>query len=83
MLPARSGWDCVKGIFKRHLARHYATPKLGRLKYIAIDEIAVRKGHKYLTLVMDLRTGAVVFVGEGKGAEALMPFWERLRCTTP
>ncbi len=79
--PLEMGWDCVKGIFKRHLARRYATPKLGRLKYIAIDEVTVRKGHKYLTLVMDLRTGAVVFVGEGKGAEALMPFWERLRRT--
>ena len=48
------GWDCVKGIFKRHLARRYAQPRLARLKYIAIDEIAVRKGHKYLTLVMYL-----------------------------
>jgi transposase len=73
------GWDCVKDIFKRHLARRYASPKLGRLKYIAIDEISVRKGHKYLTLVMDLRSGAVVFVGDGKGAEALEPFWARLR----
>jgi len=73
------GWDCVKGIFKRHLARRYATPRLARLRHIAIDEIAVRKGHKYLTLVLDLASGAVVFVGDGKGADALAPFWRQLR----
>ena len=46
---------------------------------IAIDEIAVAKGHRYLTVVMDLESGAVVFVGDGKGADALKPFWKRLR----
>ena len=40
------------------------------LKLIAIDEISVGKGHKYLTLVLDLDSGAVVFVGKGKGADA-------------
>jgi len=46
---------------------------------LAIDEIAVGKGHRYLTVVLDLQSGAVVFVGDGKGAEALEPFWRRLR----
>jgi transposase len=73
------GWDCVKDILKRHLHRRFGKPKLSQLRYIAIDEISVRKGHKYLTLVMNLRSGAVVFVGEGKGAEALRPFWKRLK----
>ncbi len=73
------GWDGVKGILKRHLQRRFGKPRLSGLKYIAIDEISVRKGHKYLTLVMDLKSGAVVFVGDGKGAEALKPFWARLK----
>jgi transposase len=30
-------------------------------------------------VVLNLLTGAVVFVGDGKGAEALEPFWRRLR----
>ena len=72
------GWDCVKDILKRHLARRFARPPLARLRYIAIDEISVKKGHKYLTLVMDLESGAVVFVGDGKGAKALDPFWGEL-----
>ena len=32
-----------------------------------------------MTVVMDLDSGAVVFVGDGKGADALKPFWKRLR----
>lgn len=73
------GWDVIKDIQKRDLSRRYAKPKLKHLRRIAIDEIAVAKGHRYLTVVMDLESGAVVFVGDGKGADALKPFWKRLR----
>ena len=73
------GWDLIKEIQKHDLLRRYAKPKLKHLRYIAIDEIAVAKGHRYLTVVMDLESGAVVFVGDGKGADALKPFWKRLR----
>jgi transposase len=73
------GWDLVKEIQKRDLSRRYAKPKLKHLRALAIDEIAVAKGHRYLTVVMDLESGAVVFVGDGKGADALKPFWKRLR----
>jgi transposase len=72
-------WDVIKEIQKRDLSRRYAKPKLKHLRRIAIDEIAVAKGHRYLTIVMDLESGAVVFVGDGKGADALKPFWKRLR----
>ncbi len=73
------GWDLVKEIQKRDLSRRYARPKLKHLRRIAIDEIAVARGHRYMTVVMDLDKGAVVFVGDGKGADALKPFWKRLR----
>ncbi len=73
------GWDSVKDIFKRNLQRKYSTPKISKLRYFAIDEISVRKGQKYLTLVMDLKSGAVIFVGDGKGADALKPFWRKLK----
>jgi transposase len=73
------GWDLIKDIQKRDLSRRYAKPKLKHLRAIAIDEIAVAKGHRYLTVVMDLESGAVIFVGDGKGAGALKPFWKRLR----
>ena len=73
------GWDMIKGIQKRDLSRRYARPKVKHLRHIAIDEIAIAKGHRYLTVVLDLDSGAVVFVGDGKGAKALKPFWKRLR----
>jgi transposase len=73
------GWDLVKDIQRRDLSRRFARPKLKHLRRIAIDEIAVAKGHRYMTLVLDLDSGAVVFVGDGKGADALKPSWKRLR----
>jgi transposase len=72
-------WDIIKDIQKRNLVRKFAKPKLKNLKEIAIDELAIGKGHRYVTLVLDLRSGAVVFVGDGKGVEALTLFWKRLR----
>ena len=72
-------WDTVKDIQARSLKRRFGKPKLHKLQQIAIDEIAVGKGHHYLTVVLNLLTGAVVFVGDGKGAEALTLFWRRLR----
>jgi transposase len=71
-------WDVIKDIQKRDLTRRYARPKLKNLREIAIDEIAVAKGHRYLTVVLDLHSGAVVFVGDGRGGDALKPFWELL-----
>jgi transposase len=73
------GWDTIKEIQARSLRRRFGKPKLRKLRQIAIDEIAIGKGHRYLTVVLDLLSGAVVFVGDGKGAEALDPFWRRLR----
>ena len=74
-------WDVIKEIQKRYLKRRFGKPKLKHLKQIAIDEISTAKGHRYVTIVMDLESGAVVHVGEGKGGDALKPFWRRLRAS--
>ena len=72
-------WDTIKDIQKRFLQNRFSKPKLKHLRRIAIDEISIGKGHRYLTVVLDLITGAVVFVGDGKGSDALIPFWKRLK----
>jgi transposase len=72
-------WDVIKDIQKRYLQKRFSRPKLKKLKEIAIDEISIGKRHRYLTVVLDLKTGAVVFVGDGKGADALDPFWKQLK----
>jgi len=71
-------WDLVKSIQKRHLEKKYGNPNLRQLKRIAIDEIYVGK-RGYLTIVLDVLSGAIVFVGDGKGSDALEPFWKKLR----
>ena len=73
------GWDTIKEIQAKYLQRRFGKPKLHKLKQIAIDEINIGKGHRYFTIVLNLLTGAVVFVGDGKGGDALKPFWKRLR----
>ena len=74
-------WDVVKDIEKRHLNQRFRLPRLKGVRHIAIDEISIGKGHRYLTVVLDLDSGKVLFVGEGKGADALKPFWQRAnRC---
>jgi len=72
-------WDTIRDIERRYLEKHYSKPKLKNLKRIAIDEIAVRKGHRYLTLVLDLDSGRVVYVGKGRKKQSLNPFWKRLK----
>ncbi len=72
-------WDVIKDIEKRNLKKRFSRPKLRKLKRIAIDEISIGRGHQYLTIVLDLITGAVVFVGDGKGSDALAPFWTKLK----
>jgi transposase len=73
------GWDLVKDIQKRYLGKKFRRIKLKHLRQIAIDEISIGRFHRYLTVVLDLVSGAVVFVGDGKGADALKPFWKRLK----
>lgn len=73
------GWDTVKEIQKQHLLKHFGKPKLRDLSQIAIDEISIGKRHNYLTIVLDLNSGAVVFIGDGKGSDSLEPFWTKLR----
>lgn len=74
-------WDVIKEIQREDLTRRFGRPKLKHLREIAIDEISIGKGHRYLTVVLDLKSGAVVFVGDGKGADALLPFWRRVRAS--
>jgi transposase len=72
-------WDVIKDIHKQDLHRRFAKPKCKHLKRIAIDEIGIGAGHRYVTLGLDLDSGAVVQVGKGKGGDALTNFWKRLR----
>jgi transposase len=72
-------WDTVKGIVQKQLQHDYGQPRLKDLKYLAVDEIYVGKRKKFYTVVLDLETGRIVWVGHGRGQAALGKFWRRLR----
>jgi transposase len=72
-------WGTVKTIDKEYLQKHYSKPVLKDVEYIAIDEFAFQKGHKYQTVVYDLKVGRVIYVGAGRAEESLDKFWKRLR----
>jgi len=75
----KTSWGMIKDIQKSYLSKKFSRPSLKQIERIAIDEISIGKGHKYLTVVLNLTTGAVIFVGEGKGSDALTPFWRRIK----
>ena len=72
-------WDTIKEIHKRHLRRKYRSFNLKSVRHIAIDEVYLGKKRKFITLVLDLRTGRVLHIGQGKGKDALKGFWRRLK----
>ena len=47
-----------------------------RPQYLAIDEFAVHKGHRYATCVMDLAEGDILWVGKGRSKADFARFFE-------
>jgi transposase len=71
-------WKTVKEIDKQYLEAQYGQPNYDGLRILAIDEISIRKGHKYLTIVLDYETGHVIYVGKDRKAKTLTRFFNRL-----
>jgi transposase len=65
----------VKSIDKIFLERQFGQSDYTGLHILAIDEIALKKGHNYMTVVLDYLTGRVVWMGEGRGKETLDLFF--------
>jgi len=69
-------WKTVKRIDKAFLEEDYAQTDYSGLHILAIDEIALRKGHNYMTVVIDYETGRVVWMGEGRSKQTLLAFFD-------
>ena len=77
-------WDTVKDILKSHLKKKYSTPSLADVTHIGIDEIYCGKKSGFMTVVINLKTSAVVYTEKGKKAESLSRFWQqKKRCKKP
>jgi transposase len=72
-------WDAVKNIEKEWLAKKYHKVRLNDVEYLGIDEVHLGKKMGYITVVRDMDSGAVLFIGKGKGGDALKDFRKRLR----
>lgn len=78
VLTCGLSWDTVAEIDQRRLKR-LGGPELKNLKRLAIDEVHVGQLHRFLTLVYDLDSGAIVSVSKGRGQKALNGFFSRLK----
>lgn len=65
-------WD------KQVLQRKLPKPNLDRMRILLIDEKSVRKGHNYVTVVMNGDTREILFMEEGRKKETLMRFFDKL-----
>ena len=74
-----ASWDLVAEIQREQLKKDARKVTLSEVTQIAIDELAVGKGHHYVSIVLDLDTGAAIHVAEGKAADSVKPFLRKLK----
>jgi transposase len=68
------GWICERVMAEQQTGRD---PVAG-LKRIGVDEISIRKGHRYLTVVVDHDTGRLVWAAAGRDRKTTEKFLELL-----
>jgi transposase len=74
----RIGWDTVGRIVARVVADHLDDARLSGLIAVGVDEISYRRGQRYLTSVVDHKTGAIVWCSPGRSAATLQAFFDEL-----
>lgn len=75
----RVAWRTVGSIVTRVNAEVEARiDRLEGLRRIGIDEISYKRGHRYLIVVVDHDTGALVWAGPGRNDAALHVFFDQL-----
>ena len=71
-------WKTVRAIDKAILEEKFAAPDFRGLRILAVDEIATRKGHHYMTVVLDYVSGRVVWMGQERKQATLEAFFDAL-----
>lgn len=74
----RIAWKTVGTIIERVVARKRAKDQLKDLTHAGVDELSYRKGHWYITIVVNHVTGKIVWMRPGKNAETLLGFFADL-----
>jgi transposase len=74
----RIDWDTAGRIIERVMADGLDPERLDGLFAVGVDEVSWRKGHSYITLVSNHRTGKFVWGKEGKDTATLDCFFAEL-----
>lgn len=72
------GWHTVKNLDKALLSASLSEPDWSTIRYLAMDEFAVRKGHRYATVVIEPTRRQVLWIGEDRSRETAQRFFEQL-----
>jgi transposase len=71
-------WKTVKNIHKDWLKDKHKKIRYKDLIYLSVDEFSIRRGHTYMTVFLDIRTGRIIYAVEGRSVEDIQPFLEQL-----
>jgi transposase len=86
----RLSWNATAGIMQRAVDRGLRRrdesvaidspqePAHRRPKHLSVDEIAIAKGHTYLTIISDQDSGAVIAINDGRKKESLAAYLQSL-----
>jgi transposase len=66
-------------LIRRLVDKAHAEKDWSEVKAIAIDETSAKRGRSYVTVVMDMDTRAVLYLGPGRDSNAVRSFCEQLR----
>jgi transposase len=70
-------WDVAWGVVEKAVVRGLARKQRRVPEYLSIDEKAFAKGHRYETLVCDLKEGTVEYVVEDRKQESLERYYRQ------
>jgi len=65
----------IKAVDQEFLQEEFGRTDYEGLRLLAIDEIAVKKGQRYMTVVLDYISGRVVWTGDGRDKDTLDRFF--------
>jgi transposase len=71
-------WKTVKELHKRYLQGKFSGEDIGNPRILVIDEISLKKRHRYLTVIADWESGKVLGVREERSYKALKAFFDSL-----